>query len=245
MRMSTLFLVALAGICCSEHSDQPMRMAGFEDAAGNDSGGRIGTMAGGEPADGVVPLDGGDSTGGMGDTWYTLTLDVEIGPGVTCSPEARISCFDGAECCRHEYVRDLTGLENKFAFGSTHIAPAVSLAMQDTMYVPIFCIVTLNFGIIIGSQDRPPSTPKAGVYEFSGFQPEIRVEIYNKKFTSLIEGAQGKFVITDWAAEQYGLFAGSFEGTILQETKAPVPLRANVKGEFHFILPEPNSGAPG
>jgi len=177
-----------------------------------------------------------------GESYYSLTLDLEEGPGIICGDDGKVDCLGGKSCCRYQFDRDLTGLDTKFAFGSTHIAPAISLAMTDTMYKPKTAFVILNFGIIIGTADKPASTNSSGLYEFSGFEPEVRVEIFNKKYSSVQEGAQGQFDITDWTAEEGGLWAGTVEGSIVQDTDKETKLQACVKGEFHFILPEPQGG---
>jgi hypothetical protein len=177
-----------------------------------------------------------------GDTFYSITVLLEPGVAITCDDKALVDCFEGLKCCRFQFNRDLTGLETKFAFGSTHIAPAISLAMTDTMYKPVLAFIILNFGIIIGTADKPAATDSSGDYKFTGFEPEIRVEMFNRKYTSKTEGSQGQFKIANWSAEEGGLFAGSFDGTIVQETDKPDKLRAQVKGTFHFILPAPADG---
>jgi hypothetical protein len=171
---------------------------------------------------------------------YSLKLKVEKGINVNCDESEQEPCFDGATCCVHEYNRDLTGLETKFAFGSTHIAPAISLAMEDTMPMPTFTVITLSFGIIVGSNDKPPSTPKSGDYEFGSFEPEIKVTIYNKVFSSKMDGSEGLFSITDWTADEGGTWAGTVKGTIIQAKEdMPGELRAEVEGSFDFVLPKP------
>jgi hypothetical protein len=176
---------------------------------------------------------------------YRLTVTLEKGPGITCAEDIQAQCFEGKTCCLYEYERDLTGLDTKFAFGSTHIAPAISLAMTDTMYTPTFAVITLNFGIIIGTSDKPPATAMAGEYDFGGFEPEVEVTIHNKEYSSKVEGSQGTFVVTDWAAEKGGKWAGTVQGTIIQNTAKAEKLRAQVDGSFDFILPEPAGGQGG
>jgi hypothetical protein len=168
-----------------------------------------------------------------------------MGSGITCDAASQVACLDGKTCCAYHFERDLTGLDTKFAFGSTHIAPAVSLAMTDTMYMPTFTVITLNFGIIIGTSDKPPATSTSGEYPFTGFEPEITVTIHNKKYSSKVEGSEGTFDITSWTAEEGGNWTGTLEGTIVQETEQPVVLRAEVAGAFDFILPAPAGGQPG
>ena len=60
--------------------------------------------------------------------------------------------------------RDLTGLGQYFAFGSTHIAPAVSFGMTDSIQFPRTMTNTLNFGIVVPSEEHPIQTPSTGTY---------------------------------------------------------------------------------
>ena len=62
--------------------------------------------------------------------------------------------------------RDLTGKAQYFAFGSTHIAPAVSLAVTDSVTFPRTMTVNINFGIVVGSDTFPVQTTGAGAWPF-------------------------------------------------------------------------------
>ncbi len=177
-----------------------------------------------------------------GETWYAVTLDVELGPGVACDPAEQVDCFDGGTCCRYALERDLTDLAGRFSFGSTHIAPAVALAMEDHVYSPFMGIITLNFGIIIGTAELPPACPTGGTYPFSGFEPELKVFIQNKDFGSKMAGAEGEIVVDAWGAETGDLFSGSFAGTLVQDTTKDDKLRCAVSGEYHFVLPDKAAG---
>ncbi len=204
------------------------------------------------PADTAVgDAEPGDAGGGdagdedaaiTGETWYTITLDLETGPGVACDPSEQVDCLDGATCCRYVLKRDLTGLAGKFSFGSTHIAPAVALAVEDHVYNPFFGIITLNFGIIIGTAELPPACPASGVYPFSGFEPEMKVFIQNKDFGSKMPGAEGEMAVDVWGAETGDEFSGSFAGTLVQDTTKDDKLRLEVSGEYHFVLPDKAAG---
>lgn len=235
--LAALVVLLLAG-CVDEPDPWAPDATGGADAADSDV----------VPAQDNGPEDLGwqqDKPGLPGPSSYVLVLDVEKGPTMTCKGDGQVACFETATCCRYIFEKDLTGLGTKFAFGSTHIAPAVSLAMTDTIFVPTFTIVTFNFGIIIGTSDNPPSTSSSGVYPFSGFEPEITVTIHDKEFSSKVEGSEGTIDVTDWAAEEGGKWAGSLEGTIFQQTEKPTKLRARVDGVFEFILPAPAGGQPG
>ncbi len=198
-----------------------------------------------QPPDTVVgdaPADTTEDAVIMGETWYTVTLDLELGPGVACDPTEQVDCLDGATCCRYTLDRDLTGLAGRFSFGSTHIAPAVALAMEDHVYNPFMGIVTLNFGIIIGTAELPPACPTAGTYPFSGFEPELEVFIQNKNFGSKMAGAEGEIIVDAWGAETGDTFSGAFAGTLVQETTKEDKLRCVVSGEYNFVLPDKAAG---
>ncbi|MFH1531581.1 MAG: hypothetical protein ABIK09_12710 [Pseudomonadota bacterium] len=216
-------------------------------ACGGDGGGG----GGGEdttpaPVDTVVgdgePGESVEDAGAVGETWYTITLDLERGPGVACDPSEQVDCLEGATCCRSVLERDLTGLAGRFSFGSTHIAPAVALAMEDHVYNPFMGIITLNFGIIIGTAELPPACPGSGTYPFSGFEPEIKVFIQNKNFGSKLPGAAGETVVDVWGAETGDAFSGSFAGILVQDTTKADKLRCVVSGEYHFVLPDKAAG---
>jgi len=195
----------------------------------------------GPPLDSSEPADGTAQPTSS----YLLTVELETGPGITCAAEAQVACFEGASCCRYLFDRDLSELTNKFAFGSTHIAPAISLSMTDTMYTPTFTVITLNFGIIIGTADKPPATNSSGEYDFSGFEPSVTLTMHNKEYSSLVDGSSGLFDITDWSAQEGGRWAGTVAGTILQKTDKADKLRARVEGHYDFTLPPPAGGQPG
>lgn len=235
MRFAAICMVVLLFSACSGES---------EEDSNPDVGVDVGQVAQDLVAGDQLPAEDGEGPDAVeieapAPNSYQLTLLLQMGPGVTCAEEIRTDCFGGSTCCLYEYERDLTGLDTKFAFGSTHIAPAISLSMTDTMYNPTFAVITLNFGIIIGTSDKPPATPMAGEYDFSTFEPEVEVTIHNKEFSSKVEGSVGSFVVTDWAAEKDGKWAGTVQGTIIQNTEK---LKAQVTGSFDFVLPAPAGG---
>ncbi len=138
--------------------------------------------------------------------------------------------------------RDLTGKDQYFAFGSTHIAPAVSFAMTDSVTSPRTMTVTLNFGIIIPSADHPIRTEGPGTYAFSDSQPSVDVFIGGLQYRSTLEGASGEVIVTEWSTEEGGTVAGTFSGTLMAE--GPTGRTLPVSGSFHFTLPAPNAGQP-
>ncbi len=237
-------LVALAIASCGGTDSTGDSVSTADSRAGDDTTGPSGDalLDDAIPGDDIVEdVPAGDGSAPAG-SWYKLTVELEKGPGVNCQADPEATCFDGAECCTLVFDRNITDMPTKFSFGSTHIAPAVSFAMTDTLYVPTFSVITLNFGIIIGTSDKPPATDTSGKYPFSGFEPEITVTIYDKVLSSKEEGSEGEFNVTDWAAEQGGTWAGTLSGTIVQKTTQAQKVRARVDGSYHFILPEPQGG---
>ena len=153
------------------------------------------------------------------------------------------------------FDRDLTGDETVFSFGSTHIAPAISFAMTDTIYIPDYAILTLNFGIIQGSGEYPVQCDGPGEYTFYPAEsparkpgapptearepgpPEIIFFFDNNTYTSVVEGATGIIKVTDWSKYEGDLFAGTIEGTLYEQSLELEGESLEISGFFHFILP--------
>ena len=143
-----------------------------------------------------------------------------------------------------EFERDITEKPNAYSFGSTHIAPAVSLAVSEDFTFPATMTVTINFGIVIGSEQFPVQSDATGEYAFSEAPPEIDV-IIGLRYRSTIPGSTGSVVITEYSNQTGGIMSGTFKGRILQETTKEDKKWADVEGEFRFALPEKESGQPG
>lgn len=158
----------------------------------------------------------------LGDSGYSFTLELSEGPTYTLE-------------------RDLTKEPGAFAFGSTHIAPAVSLAIQDQLLDP-FLFLTLNFGFVVGSPEHPVTVDGPGTYTLGGDLPLVAVELPPQKFTSkAATGIKNTIEITDFSVEAGGLFAGTLSATLVDETN---PQRyAILNGSFHFVLPPRDGGA--
>ncbi len=171
------------------------------------------------------------------DSYYKLTLLVETGEGVSCDASVETPCLDSAMCCRYEFFRDLSASQTAVSFGATQMTSAVSLGISDTQYTPTFASITLNFGILVGSAEAPPTTPEAGSYPFSGFEPTVRVSLHSKDFSSKSEGAQGTVEVAEWGSEPGDLFIGTIDGTLIQVAEKEDPLRCVVEGEFRILLP--------
>ncbi len=135
-----------------------------------------------------------------------------------------------------ELDRDLTGEGQYFAFGSTHIAPAVSFAVTDSVTFPRTMTINLNFGIVVASDAHPIQTGDAGTYTFGELPPAIDVFYRGLQYRSSLEGAAGSVVVTSWSVEPGDAFAGTFSGTLMAE--GPSGQTLAVEGEFRFTLPE-------
>lgn len=139
--------------------------------------------------------------------------------------------------------RDLSGKDPStiYAFGSTHIAPAVSLAMTDTLYEP-YAIVTINLGIVVGSDQYPVQCDQTGTYPFGSVHPPA-VELYAKglQYRSSLSKAQGSLEVTNWTTVPGEVFEGTFAGRLLFQTGQPDKF-VDVKGSFLFTLPETAEG---
>ncbi|HRE91204.1 MAG TPA: hypothetical protein PK095_18945 [Myxococcota bacterium] len=167
------------------------------------------------------------------------------------SPEAEVEDLTGRSLYRLEtevngtpitLERELTGSTQYFAFGSTHIAPAVSFAMTDSVTFPRTMTVNLNFGIVIGSDTLSVHTTEAKLYAFSASPPEVKVFVAGLQYSSKEPGATGEIDITQWSTETGEPVAGTFSGTLVAEGNASRTLP--VSGSFFFTLPEQNAGQP-
>ncbi len=145
-----------------------------------------------------------------------------------------------------ELDRDLTDKEDiYFAFGSTHIAPAVSYAMNDDITFPRTMTISLNFGIVVPSSSLAIHTDGAATYPFSAGPPDIYVFVKGLEFSSTIDGAAGSIVVDEWSVVAGETVSGSFSGTLLQDTTNDEKRAVEVEGSYHFVLPSRQDGQPG
>lgn len=148
---------------------------------------------------------------------------------------------------QQKYQRNIDDMPWVVAFGSTHIAPAVSLAIEDTFYDP-FAVVTFNFGFVVGSNDHAVTIDDTGGWDWvmgekntpPGFKITVKDGGVQREFVSWLEGAEGRFIISRWGTETGEYVEGSIEGTLTNN--GPDPLTATVQGDFQFILPEKDQG---
>ncbi len=157
-------------------------------------------------------------------SYYRLVLDTEFEEPITIE-------------------RDITGKLTNFSFGSTHIAPAVSLAVSEDLTFPAVMNITFNFGIVLGSQDYPVQCDHAGEYMFGGEPPEIDIT-KGLRYVSSVPGSTGSLIINSWSRTPDDTFSGTFQGRIRQKTDNIEKRWADIQGEFHFILPERAAGQP-
>ncbi len=148
------------------------------------------------------------------------------------------------------YKRTLDEKSQSVAFGSTHIAPAVSLAVEDTLVTP-FAIIGFNFGFVVGSSDHPITITGEGVWDWAqgktnappGFKILLKDGGPQRTYVSWLQGAKGSYVIERWGKEEGDVVEASFNGTLVADVTPFDPtLTATVKGVLRVILPKPAGG---
>ena len=159
-----------------------------------------------------------------GKSYYTMKITTELGQS-------------------YELERDITERPNAFSFGSTHIAPAVSFAISEDLTFPATMNLTLNFGIVFGSDSYPIQCDGPKNYPFSAAPPEVDVTI-GLRYRSTVPGASGAVEVTEWSNTTDGIMRGTFKGRLLQDTDKPDKRWADVEGEFKFIIPDAEQGQP-
>lgn len=146
------------------------------------------------------------------------------------------------------YESDFTGTEAQhYAFGSTHIAPAVSLAVSDNRIQPRTIVVDLNFGIIVGSNEFAIATDGPGTYAFDATPPNIAVFVQGLQYDALVAGSTGSVIVEEWGVNPGDTASGTFSGSIFFDRADGQPSDRNImiEGWFHFTLPERENGQPG
>jgi len=138
--------------------------------------------------------------------------------------------------------RDLTGLDQYFAFGSTHIAPAVSFGMTDSIQFPRTMTISLNFGIVVPSADHATQTEGVGSHPFAAEPPSIDLFVAGLQYRSTLEGAAGAIEITEWGVEEGEVVAGTYQGKVIAVGSTGRTI--DIVGSFHFVLPSKNAGQP-
>lgn len=132
-------------------------------------------------------------------------------------------------------LRDLTDALGHFAYGSSHIAPAVSFAMTDSLTTPRTISFTMDLGIIVASDQRPVATEGTGTHQLSTENPSLTLFIKGVTYRSTNAGARGEIVIDDWSTVTGGVIAGSYDALLIGD--GDPSLSTAISGMFHFVLP--------
>jgi len=186
--------------------------------------------------------------GGCGDDPAKSTGDVDA----TVDPDASdVPDLSGKSVYRMEFAidgqpividRDLSGLDQYFAFGSTHIAPAVSFGMTDSIQFPRTMTISINFGIVVPSTDHAIQTEGIGTHPFAAEPPSIDLFVKGLQYRSSLAGASGAIEITQWGVNEGDTVAGTYQGTVIAEGATGRTI--DLSGSFHFVLPARNAGQP-
>ena len=153
----------------------------------------------------------------------------------------------GPSGLQQKYERNIDEKPYVVAFGSSHIAPAVSLAIEDTFYDP-FAVVTFNLGFVVGSNDHEVTIDDTGGWDWGlgannappGFKITMKDGNVQREFVSWLEGADGRFIISRWGTNTGDVIEGSIQGTLINN--GPDAVTATVDGKFQFFLPEKGQG---
>ena len=169
------------------------------------------------------------------------------------------SCVDKAGSCYsvqivtpsglvQTYERDLDDRPWVIAFGSSHIAPAVSLAVEDSWDKP-YTVITFNLGFTVGSNDHDVTIDEEGVWDWGsaainappGFKIYMKDNGKPRTMVSWEDGASGKYLITKWGTETGQVIEGKIEGTLVDENSVGKDTgleTGTIDGHFRLILPE-------
>lgn len=148
---------------------------------------------------------------------------------------------------QQKFEKSLDDNDTALAFGSSHIAPAVSLAIEDTFTDP-YATVTFNFGFVVGSNDFAVTIEEEGKWGWGkaennappGFKIELKDQGKPRRLVSWIDGAEGDYLITKWGTEEGGIVQGRIKGILADENYQgdEGPITGTIDGEFRLILPE-------
>lgn len=167
--------------------------------------------------------------------------------------------------------RDLTQTSGVLSFGNSHLTyPAVAFAIEDQAdqvvkgadgkWKPTKLALQLRFGILVPGPGFPVNTGAAGTYPLGCKPPMIQVVLATQMYRSScpLSAGSGDIVVTKWAAEKDGHFAGTFKGRAYaynynssylddcnpahtaQTCKQP-EIWVDVQGSFDFTLPGINA----
>lgn len=221
MRRQTLSILLLASLLAFPTGcDDPPANADTADSSGSPDT----TLADGRVPDTAkdTAKDSPSDISKEGRSYYRIVIDTEFEEPITVE-------------------RDITDSKNNFAFGSTHIAPAISFAVSENLVFPATLSINFNFGIVLGSNTYPVQCDQAGDYQFGGAPPEIDIT-KGIRYVSSVPGSTGAIKITSWTRTTGEVFKGTFSGRIRQLTEKAEKRWADIEGEFQFIMPKPAQG---
>jgi hypothetical protein len=163
--------------------------------------------------------------------------------------------------------RDLTQTPGVLSFGNSHLTyPAVAFAIDDQVdeatktaagkWTSTKLALQLRFGILVPAQGFAVNTGAAGTYPLGCKPPLMQVVLATQMYRSScpLSVGSGDIVVTQWAAEKGGHFAGTFKGRAYaynynssflddcnanhtaQTCKQP-EIWVDIGGEFDFTLP--------
>jgi hypothetical protein len=179
-------------------------------------------------------------------------------PEVQDTTPPKPQCDQGANSCYFVQVVTPSGLVQEFvqnlddrpwviAYGSSHIAPAVSLAIEDTWTQP-YTIITFNFGFVVGSNDYAVTISEEGVWKWGsdainappGFKIYLKDDGKPRTLVSWKKGASGNFLVTRWGTSPGDIIEAQIEGTLVDEIDGPdgKAVTASISGKIRLILPE-------
>lgn len=149
-----------------------------------------------------------------------------------------------------EFEKQLDDKSSAIAFGSSHIAPAVSLTVEDTFFKP-FATVTLFFCFVVGSNDHAVTITEEGKWDWAkgeenappGFKIQMKDQGLPRLMVSWEDESEGSLLITKWGTSEGEIVQGKISGTIVdQNALANGKVETGtVDGEFRLILPAPGT----
>ncbi|MBI5607829.1 MAG: hypothetical protein HY902_03005 [Deltaproteobacteria bacterium] len=215
------------------------------------------------PADGTTTASGDATTGG----------DTSLDTSLKSQYYAASYTFHGGAFAGQTFQveRDLTQTSGVLSFGNSHLAyPAVAFAIEDQAdqvvkgadgkWKPTKLALQLRFGILVPGPGFPVNTGAAGTYPLGCKPPMIQVVLATQMYRSScpLAAGSGDIVVSSWAAEKDGHFAGTFKGRAYaynynssylddcnpahtaQTCKQP-EIWVDVQGAFDFTLPGINA----
>ena len=145
-----------------------------------------------------------------------------------------------------QVIYDEVLLDSHISYGSQHIGSAVALTIEKKLSAP-FAVINLNLGFVVGSNDYPVTIEDIGAWPWTQAQSELPPSMKiiatdgsgpQLNFSSWVDGASGKYLITRWGVAPGDAIEGSLSGTLKND--GPVNATAEVKGTFRVFIPTTN-----